>query len=289
MVQQDLGNLRSLNLIRCKHLNEFPDLSKATNLESLKLSHCDNLVEIPDSSLRQLNKLVHFKLSNCKKLKSLPYNINLKSLRSLHLDGCSSLEEFPFISLTVEKLLLNETSIQQLPNSIERLTRLKDIRLSDCKKLMNLPDCIKNLKFLNDLSLANCPNVTSFPQVGKNIRWLNLNKTSIQEVPSTIGDKSELRYLNMTGCDKLVNLPPTVKKLGQLKYLYLRGCVNVTESPNLAGGNTMKALDLHGTSITEELVDSNKGEEPPQCEVPVIRRFFMKNVRGRSKKRKSNR
>ncbi|KAG2254825.1 hypothetical protein Bca52824_084961 [Brassica carinata] len=267
--QQDLGNLRSLNLIRCKHLNEFPDLSKATNLESLKLSNCDNLVEIPGSSLRQLNKLVHFK--------------------SLHLDGCSSLEEFPFISVTVEKLLLNKTSIQQVPPSIERLTRLKDIHLSDCKKLMNLPDCIKNLKFLNDLGLANCPNVTSFPQVGTNIRWLNLNKTSIQEVPSTIGDKSELRFLNMSGCEKLVSLPPTVKKLQQLKYLYLRGCVNVTESPNLAGGNTMKALDLHGTSITEELVDSNKGEEPPQCEVPVIRRFFMKNVRGRSKKRKSNR
>ncbi|CAF2065712.1 disease resistance protein RPV1 [Brassica napus] len=287
--QQDLGNLRSLNLIRCKHLNEFPDLSKATNLESLKLSNCDNLVEIPGSSLRQLNKLVHFKLSNCKNLKNLPNNINLKSLRSLHLDGCSSLEEFPFISVTVEKLLLNKTSIQQVPPSIERLTRLKDIHLSDCKKLMNLPDCIKNLKFLNDLGLANCPNVTSFPQVGTNIRWLNLNKTSIQEVPSTIGDKSELRFLNMSGCEKLVSLPPTVKKLQQLKYLYLRGCVNVTESPNLAGGNTMKALDLHGTSITEELVDSNKGEEPPQCEVPVIRRFFMKNVRGRSKKRKSNR
>ncbi|CAH8258659.1 unnamed protein product [Arabidopsis lyrata] len=33
----------------------------------------------------------------------------------------------------------------------------------------------------------------------------------------------------------------------------------------------MKALDLHGTSITDQLVDS-KSEEPPRCEVPVIRR-----------------
>uniref|UniRef100_A0A1J3HBT9 Putative disease resistance protein n=1 Tax=Noccaea caerulescens TaxID=107243 RepID=A0A1J3HBT9_NOCCA len=286
--QQDLANLRNLNLTSCKHLTGFPDLSKATNLETLKLSNCDNLVEIPDSSLRQLNKLVHLKLSNCKKLRSLPNNINLKSLKCLHLDGCSSVEEFPFISETVEKLLLNETSIQQVPPSIERLCRLKELRLSGCKKLMNLPDCIKNLKSLTDLGLAKCPNVTSFPEVGTNIRWLNLNSTAIEAVPSNVGDKTELLYLNMSGCDKLVNLPRTMGKLEQLKYLYLRGCTNVTESPELAGTSTMKALDLHGTSITtDQLVDS-KSEEP-QCEVPVIRRFFMKNVREHIKKRKSNR
>ncbi|EOA33585.1 hypothetical protein CARUB_v10019730mg [Capsella rubella] len=285
---QDLANLRSLNLTSCKHLTEFPDLSKATNLEILKLSNCDNLVEIPESSLRKLNKLVHLKLSNCKQLRSLPNNINLKSLRFLHLDGCTSLEEFPFISDTVEKLLLNETTIQQVPPSIERLSRLRELRLSSCKRLMNLPDSIKNLKSLTDLGLANCPNVTSFPVVGTNIQWLNLNRTAIEAVPSTAGGNTELRYLNMSGCEKLMNLPPTLKKLAQLKYLYLRGCTNVTASPELAGTNTMKALDLNGTSITNQLVDS-KGAEPTRCEVPVIKRFFMKQVREHIRKRKSNR
>ncbi|KFK42299.1 hypothetical protein AALP_AA2G238000 [Arabis alpina] len=287
--QQDLSNLRSLNLTSCKYLTEFPDLSKATNLESLKLSYCDNLVEIPESSLRQLNKLVHLKLSNCKKLKSLPNNINLKSLKVLHLNGCYSLEEFPFISETIEKLLLNETTIQQVPESIERLTHLKDLHLTGCKKLMNLPDSIKNLKSLIDLSLADCPNVTTFPEVGTNIQWLNLNRTGIETVPSTVGEHSKLRYLNLSGCNKLMNLPTTVKKLTQLKYLDLRGCINVTESPKLNETKTMKALDLHGTSITTttEVVGS-KNEELPQCEVPVIRRFFMKNVREHIKKRKSN-
>ncbi|XP_010472770.1 PREDICTED: disease resistance protein RPS6-like [Camelina sativa] len=281
---QELANLRSLNLTSCRNLTEFPDFSKATNLESLKLSNCDNLVEIPESSLRQLNNLVHLKLSNCKKLRSLPNNINLKSLRFLRLNGCSSLEEFPYISETVEKLLLNETTIQQ----IERLSRLRELHLSGCKRLMNLPDSMKNLKSLTDLSLANCPNVTTFPEVGTNIQWLNLNRTAIEAVPSTVGEKSELFHLNMSGCDRLMNLPPTLKKLAQLKYLYLRGCINVTTSPELAGTNTMKALDLHGTSITNQLVDSTS-DEPPRCEVPVIRRFFMKQIREHIKKRKSNR
>ncbi|KFK42301.1 hypothetical protein AALP_AA2G238200 [Arabis alpina] len=286
--QQDLSNLRSLNLTSCKYLTEFPDLSKATNLESLKLSYCDNLLEIPDSFLRQLNKLVHLKLSNCKKLKSLPNNINLKSLKFLELNGCYSLEEFPFISDTIEKLLLNETTIKEVPESIERLTCLKELRLSGCKNLMNLPDNIKNLKSLTDLGLANCPNVTSFPEVGTNIQWLNLNRTGIETVPSTVGENSNLRYLNMSGCDKLMNLPTTVSKLEQLKYLYLRGCINVTESPELNETNTMKALDLYGTSITTTQLVVSKNEEPPQCEVPVIERFLMKHVREYIKKRKAN-
>ncbi|CAN8240398.1 unnamed protein product [Cochlearia groenlandica] len=292
---QDLGNLRNLNLTNCKNLTEFPDLSKATNLENIKLTESDNLTEISDSSLRQLNKLTSLDMSNCKKLKRLPKNnINLKSLTLLRLDGCYSLEEFPLISDSVEILRLRKTTIKQVPTSIEQLSNLKELSLSGCKKLTNLPETIKKLKSLTNLGLANCGNVTSFPEIGTKIKWLNLMNTAIETVPSNLGDKTELLYLNMSGCDKLLNLPQTMKKLGQLKYLFLRGCVNVFECPKLAETNMIKALDLRGTSITTDkivVVDdgSSKWEDPHWCQVPVIRRFMMKNARDYIKKHKYSR
>ncbi|XP_010540166.1 PREDICTED: protein SUPPRESSOR OF npr1-1, CONSTITUTIVE 1-like [Tarenaya hassleriana] len=287
---QDLENLRRMNLTNCRSLAEIPDLSKATNLESLKLSNCESLAELP-YSLGHLNKLEELKLRNCKNLKNLPDNINLKSLRFLYLDGCSGLKEFPFVSENIEKLTLNETAIEEVPPSIERLSRLSELRFTGCKRLKNLPDTIANLESLGHLGLANCPNVESFPQVGRNIRWLYLNGTAIEEVPSTIGERSELIYLNMSGCERLENLPPALRKLTQLKYLYLRGCSRVTQAPEVGG--TVKALDLHGTSIERNRPWVGTGEEEehemPRCEVPVIRRFFLRNVREHIKRKKSSR
>lgn len=139
-------------------------------------------------------------LSGCKKLKKLPKNINLKSLRTLHLERCTSLEEFLFLSENVKTISLDETSIEEVPFSVEKLRQLKTLHLSGCKKMNNLPNTIKNMGSLTVLWLSNCPNITLFPEVGDNIESLSLKGTSIDEVPETIGEKSRLIYLNMSGC-----------------------------------------------------------------------------------------
>ena len=274
-----------MNLRGCRRLLEVPNLSKATSLEKLNLDNCESLVDLTDS-VRHLNNLGVLELSGCKKLKNLPNNINLRLLRTLHLEGCSSLEDFPFLSENVRKITLDETAIEEIPASIERLSELKTLHLSGCKKLKNLPRTIRNIDSLTTLWLSNCPNITLFPEVGDNIESLAMKGTAIEEVPATIGDKSRLCYLNMSGCQRLKNLPPTLKNLTHLKFLLLRGCTNITERPETAC--RLKALDLNGTSIMEETSGSVQSDDEP-LDMPRLAQYILQSVKERIRHQRSMR
>ncbi|KAH0854375.1 LOW QUALITY PROTEIN: hypothetical protein HID58_073719, partial [Brassica napus] len=263
----------------CRRLLEVPNLSKATSLEKLNLDNCESLVDLTDS-VRHLNNLGVLELSGCKKLKNLPNNINLRLLRTLHLEGCSSLEDFPFLSENVEKISLDETAIEEIPASIERLSSSK---LCTYQKLKNLPRTIRNIDSLTTLWLSNCPNITLFPEVGDNIESLALKGTAIEEVPATIGDKSRLCYLNMSGCQRLKNLPATLKNLTHLKFLLLRGCANITERPETAG--RLKALDLNGTSIMETSRSVQSEDEP--LDMPRLAQYILQSVKERIRHQRS--
>uniref|UniRef100_A0A1J3I586 Putative disease resistance protein n=1 Tax=Noccaea caerulescens TaxID=107243 RepID=A0A1J3I586_NOCCA len=282
---QDLGSLRHMNLNRCKNLIEIPDLSKARNLECLCLCDCESLVDLP-SSLGHLDKLVKLSMVNCKRLKKLPSNISLKSLKALNLDGCTNIEEFPFVSKDIEKLGLSYTSIEEVPNSIQGLSKLVELRLTHCKKLKNLPESIGSLDSLIHLTVAYCPSITEFPLLGNGVEILSLNGTAIEEVPSWIGDKTSLLCLDMSDCKKLRNLPHSLTKLKNLKLLYLRGCVTITEIPKVSG--EMRRFDLYGTSIEkygvlseeEALVLHNRDME-------FLKGFLTRYVRNYKKKKSS--
>ena len=83
--------------------------------------------ELP-ASIRQIRRRVLLDMKRCKNLKSLPTCIfKLKSFECLFLFGCSKLRNFPEIMEDMEnlkELLLDGTSIEVLPSSIERLKGL---------------------------------------------------------------------------------------------------------------------------------------------------------------------
>ncbi|KAL1205613.1 Disease resistance protein Roq1 [Cardamine amara subsp. amara] len=273
---QNLPSLRHMNLNRCRHLIEIPDLSKAESLETLCLCDCESLVEL-HSSLWHLDKLVKLSMRNCMKLKNLPSNVNLNSLKTLCLDGCTNIDDFPFVSDKIEELGLSQTSIAVVPTLIERLSKLRELRLSQCKRLMNLPDTIGRLESLRNLWLGNCPNVTVFPVLGNGIETLSLNGTGIEEVPSAIGDKLNLIFLDMSECQRLRNLPPTLRNLKNLKLLYLRGCTNITELPQIAG--EMRKLDLYGTSIEKYgLLSEDEALEMRNRDMEFVKGFLTRYV-----------
>ncbi|CAF1862251.1 unnamed protein product [Brassica napus] len=267
---------------RCRNLIEIPDLSKARSLECLCLCYCESLVEL-HSSLGDLDKLVTLSMNHCKKLKNLPCNIYLKSLKTLKLDGCTNIQEFPLVSNNIETLGLSFTSIEVVPDSINRLSKLMELRLSYCKRLKNLPVTIGCLDSLVHLTLANSPNITVFPVLGNRVKILSLNGTAIEQVPSSIGEKLNLSCLDMSECKRLQNLPHTLSKVKTLRFLNLRGCINITEIPHVPG--EMRRFDLYGTLI-EKYGDLSE-EELHKRDMDFVKRFLTSYVRKYKKERNS--
>ncbi|XP_070677108.1 uncharacterized protein [Malus domestica] len=85
---QNLGNLKVIELRFCKHLTEVPDLSRSPKIEHIDLYGCTKLVRIP-SYFKDLDKLRCLNLGWCTSLEFLP---ELPVLRCLEATGCTSLK-----------------------------------------------------------------------------------------------------------------------------------------------------------------------------------------------------
>ncbi|XP_070681912.1 disease resistance protein RPV1-like [Malus domestica] len=134
-----MKSLKSFDLYGCSSLEMFPEITEVIEgLEFLNLSG-SKIKELP-WSINNLTGLTYLKLNDCEELKSLPSSIcQLKSLVRLSVSGCTKFEVFPSIEENMEGLrylILDKTSIKELPPWIERLTGLQ---------YLSLPDTLYNL------------------------------------------------------------------------------------------------------------------------------------------------
>jgi len=245
---QNLVNLKDVNLSNCEHITFLPDLSKARNLERLNLQFCTSLVKVP-SSIQHLDRLVDLDLRGCERLVNLPSRINSSCLETLNLSGCANLKKCPETARKLTYLNLNETAVEELPQSIGELSGLVALNLKNCNLLVNLPENIYLLKSLLIADISGCSSISRFPDFSRNIRYLYLNGTAIEELPSSVGGLRELIYLDLVGCNCLKNLPSAVSKLGCLEKLDLSGCSSITEFPKVS--RNIRELYLDGTAIRE--------------------------------------
>ncbi|KAM2993718.1 hypothetical protein FF2_045781 [Malus domestica] len=103
---------------------------------------------------------------------------------------------------------LDETSIRELPASIERLQGLVSLNLKNCKSLVYLPDSICNLLSLEWLTLCGCSKLSKLPQDLWYLKRLNIKGAGIrkdnnhgptgryrpkQRFFSTLGDLAQFR------------------------------------------------------------------------------------------------
>nr|XP_011459123.1 PREDICTED: TMV resistance protein N-like isoform X2 [Fragaria vesca subsp. vesca] len=207
-----LKYLTFINLSHSQYLKEVPDLTTATNLEKLVLDGCTSLIEVHPSIWDKKN-LILLSLKGCRQLKILPTNIHMKSLKILDLSGCKNLEKFPEISevmMELEELGLDETAIQKLPSSIERLQRLNVLSMRNCTSLFSLPYSICSLAHLTFLNLSGCSKLSDFPDSLRNRQSLTIS--GIEEL--TFGMRSK-EIENEVSSDEFFSLSENSSESGE--------------------------------------------------------------------------
>ncbi|XVE50326.1 hypothetical protein DITRI_Ditri01bG0153100 [Diplodiscus trichospermus] len=153
----------------------------------------------------------------------------------------------------LESLILEGcTRIIDVHPSIGVLRRLKLLNLRGCRSLRSLPTKI-GMKSLEILVVSGCSNLRRFPEIDGEMECLleiYLDRTGIEELPSSIGHLSNLVLLNLKDCSNLVCLPNNIDGCKCLKTLNLSCCSKLETLPdNLQQLEFLEELDLSETAI----------------------------------------
>ncbi|CAK7323557.1 unnamed protein product [Dovyalis caffra] len=223
--EQDLVNLRRIQLRECECLTELPDLSKAKNLKVLNLVGCNSLIEVPPS-LQCLEELEVLDVDGCCNVRSLPSRFDSKKLRAFTMTKCLGLSKCPeIISRNMKKLKLSGTSVREVAGSITST--------------------------LEQLYLTGCSNISKFPEGLRDIIDLGLSRTAIEEVPSSIQFLTRLKILGLRGCSKLESFPDTTEPIKSLRRLDLAK-TGIKQLPSsIKYLISLEYLNIEGTPIRE--------------------------------------
>ncbi|KAK3436788.1 hypothetical protein EUGRSUZ_C01424 [Eucalyptus grandis] len=260
-IPDSIGKLTSLIELRLESMaiEELPEsIGSLKKLRTLDVFYCASLAHMPNS-IGDLISLSQLNLKECKKLAQLPDSIgSLVCISQLSLSGCHSLRQIPDLigkltSLT--KLHLKSMAIEELPESIGSLKKLKTLDASYCALLARMPNSIGDLASLSQLDLRECKKLT--------------------QLPDSIGSLVSLSWLSLSGCCSLRQIPNSIGKLTSLTKLHLKSTAIEELPESIRSMQNLRMLDICETPIIELLDDRGI-----LAELQGLRALGWKNLEG---------
>lgn len=144
----------------------------------------------------------------------------------------------------LEKLDLSGNSFKGLPKTMNLLTNLKHLTLSNCSSLDELPE----LSQLERLTLSDCTNLRTLVKLDQGIcnnlleLWLD-NCKNIESLSDELRHFTKLTYLDLSRQD-FETLPTSIMDLTSLVTLCLSYCSNLESLTGLP--LSLKGLNAHG-------------------------------------------
>ncbi|CAI5471664.1 unnamed protein product [Closterium sp. Yama58-4] len=231
----------------------FPSGSPCTTLEELWITNCGELERFPNDVATLLPSLRILSLDQYSINAQLPEELELLSLTRLELlkiSNCKGLFSLPedFGCLTALKtLVLERLPLEDLPQSLCRLSSLKTLFLIRCPAIRELPVGFCCLTAVKTLWLVELPQIMlpagieGFKQL--QTFYLNDNQTQ-QLLPSSFTQLSSLTRLELNSCS-LLKLPEDIQKLRSLRELFIISC-QIEELPeSLTGISGLEILTVN--------------------------------------------
>ncbi|XP_065873149.1 disease resistance protein RPV1-like isoform X2 [Euphorbia lathyris] len=216
-----LTSLISLNLRNSENLKSLPEsIGNLKSLKKLDMSGCLKLENLPEST-GYFDSLLSWNLQDCKNLQNFPSNIfGLRSLQRLNMSGCSKLKELPQELGNMESLvslILDETGVNSLPESIRKIKRLERLSLHECPLIF---------------SPGNSSHISKI--LPYSLKELDLSYCNIMDgmIPNDLDGFSFLKDLKLCG-NQFIRLPTSICSLPKLKLLHLSDCRMLPSIPLL--------------------------------------------------------
>ncbi|CAG7865212.1 unnamed protein product [Brassica rapa] len=206
---------------------------------NLKLSKAEERLHTSESAFERMTNLQFLRIGSGYNGLYFPQSLNSISRKIRLLEW----NDFPMTCLPsnfspqfLVKLCMQGSKLKKLWDGIQPLRNLKWMDLRSSKNLKKIPD-LSTATNLTYLCLRGC--------------------SSLENLPSSIGNATNLLNLDLSDCTRLVNLPSSIWNAINLQTFDLKDCSSLVELP-LSIGNAinLKSLNLGGCSSLKDLPSS---------------------------------